>query len=135
MAPTSPQPTSTFPECQCVYAHGVATCTVCKREYAAPYGKVRAYCKPVRPKPRTGGPGTELKRLLRSLGITAKIGCKCNKRAGRMDALGPKWCEENMGTISDWLAEEARKRKKWYWAPLGKLLVRLAIRRAKRGNG
>lgn len=135
MEPISQTPTSTFPECQCVYARGKATCTVCKREYNAPHGKVRAYCKPIRPRERKGGPGTELKKLLRSFGFQAKMGCGCNKRAACMDANGAEWCAKNVGAISGWMAEEAKKRGLWYWAPLGKLLILLAIRRAEKGNG
>jgi hypothetical protein len=84
------------------------------------------------------GPGTELKKLLKSLGIEAKPNCSCNKRALLMDeneSKAPGWCEENIETISGWLAEESKKRGLPYIASAGKLLIRMAIRRAKRGNG
>jgi hypothetical protein len=84
------------------------------------------------------GPGAELKRLLKSLGIEASPNCSCNKRAKLMDeneAKAPGWCEENIETISGWLAEESKKRGLPYIASAGKLLIRMAIRRAKRGNG
>ena len=85
-----------------------------------------------------GGPGTELKKLLKSIGIEAKPNCSCNKRAQLMDqneARAPGWCEANIEEISGWLQEEAHKRGLPYIASAGKLLIRMAIKRAKRGNG
>lgn len=78
------------------------------------------------------GPGTELKVLLKSVGIEAKPNCSCNKRARLMDERGCDWCEENIEEISGWLAEEAKKRKLPYVAAAGKLLIRMAIKRARR---
>jgi hypothetical protein len=83
-----------------------------------------------------GGPGTELKALLKTIGILATPSCPCNKRAKVMDEKGCDWCDENIGTISGWLGEEAKKRKLPYVHAAGKMLIRLAIRRArKKGNG
>jgi hypothetical protein len=82
--------------------------------------------------PAIPGPGAELKTLLRRLGIVAKAGCACNQRAKIMDEQGCDWCEENIDTISGWLAEESKKRKLPYMHAAGKLLIRLAIRRARK---
>jgi hypothetical protein len=82
-----------------------------------------------------GGPGTELKSLLKTIGIVAKPNCSCNKRARVMDENGCDWCEEHIDEIDGWLAEEAKKRKLPYLSLAGKTLIRLAIRRArKKGN-
>ena len=82
------------------------------------------------------GPGTELKSLLKTIGIVASPTCSCNNRAQVMDEKGCDWCEENIDTISGWLAEEAKKRKLPYVHAAGRMLIRLAIRRArKKGNG
>jgi hypothetical protein len=82
------------------------------------------------------GPGTELKSLLRNIGIVASPTCSCNKRAKVMDEKGCDWCEEHIDEIDGWLAEEAKKRKLPYLSLAGKTLIRLAIRRArKKGNG
>jgi hypothetical protein len=82
------------------------------------------------------GPGTEMKALLRTIGITATPSCPCNQRAKLMDARGSDWCEQNIDTISGWLEEEAKRRKLPYVHAAGKMLIRLAIRRAKKkGNG
>lgn len=84
------------------------------------------------------GPGTELKALLKTIGIVAKPNCSCNKRAAAMDeneARQPGWCEAHIEEIDGWLAEEAKKRKLPYLSLAGRTLIRLAIRRArKKGN-
>jgi hypothetical protein len=82
------------------------------------------------------GPGTELKALLKTIGIVAKPNCSCNKRARVMDEKGCDWCEQNIDTIDGWLADEAKKRSLPYLSLAGKMLIRLAIRRArKKDNG
>jgi hypothetical protein len=86
----------------------------------------------------SSGPGAELKKLLKSVGIEAKPDCSCNKRAQLMDqneAREPGWCEAHIEEISGWLQEEAKKRGLPYIASAGKLLIRIAIKRAKKGNG
>lgn len=84
-------------------------------------------------RPSFGGPGTELKKLLSRIGITSTPTCSCNKRAKTMDENGIEWCEENIETICDWLAEESAKRKLPFIRSAGKLLIRMAIRNAKKG--
>jgi len=78
------------------------------------------------------GPGTELKALLKAIGIVAKPNCSCNRRAQVMDEKGCDWCEENIDQIDGWLAKEAKKRKLPYLSLAGKTLIRLAIRRARK---
>lgn len=108
---------------ECDFTRGT-TCPRCGRVVKAP---VRAICRPQPPKP-----GTELKALLKTVGITAEPNCSCNKRARLMDERGCDWCEQNIEEISGWLAEEAKKRKLPYVAAAGKLLIRMAIKRARR---
>jgi hypothetical protein len=71
-----------------------------------------------------GGPGTELRRLLHTLGIQPKgKDCQCNAHALEMDRNGVEWCQANVESIIDWLVVEAKKR------PLvGMLFSRLAAR-------
>lgn len=88
----------------------------------------------VKQDPPDDGPGTELKKLLSKIGITASPGCSCNKRAETMNRHGTEWCENNIETICDWLQEEATKRKLPFVRLAGKALIHLAIRRAKKGN-
>jgi hypothetical protein len=79
-----------------------------------------------------GGPGAELKRLLRRFGIVADGTCECNQRAALMDCNGCDWCEQNIEQIVDWLQEESAKRKLPFFRLGGKLLVKLAIRSARK---
>jgi hypothetical protein len=114
-------------------------CRICDATVSACY--VRRNCtgeKP--PDSRTGGPGTELKKLLAQIGIKATANCTCNARAREMDAWGideaarPERIEEAVG----WLREEAAKRKLPFLDAAGRLLIKRAIsnaRRASRGQG
>jgi hypothetical protein len=88
--------------------------------------------KGVRPPPPAAGPGTELKKLLALVGIQATTTCSCNKRAKVMDDKGPEWCAANEDTILGWLREEATKRKLPFVDLAGRLLIRRAIRNARR---
>ena len=82
--------------------------------------------------PPTSGPGTELKKLLKLVGITASLTCSCNARARTMDTNGVDWCDANIDTIVGWLREEATKRKLPFVDMAGRLLVKRAIRNARR---
>lgn len=76
------------------------------------------------------GPGTELKKLLKMVGITASANCRCNQRAKYMDEMGCQWCRDNIETIVDWLQEEAENRKMLFLRSAAKMLVNRAIRNA-----
>lgn len=73
------------------------------------------------------GPGTELKKLLKLIGITASPTCSCNARAKTMDDNGVEWCEKNIDTIISWLREEANKRNLPFIDYAAKMLVSRAI--------
>jgi hypothetical protein len=49
-----------------------------------------------------------------------------------MDARGVAWCERNIDTIVGWLREEATKRKLPFVDIAGRLLVKRAIRNARK---
>jgi hypothetical protein len=85
--------------------------------------------------PTTSGPGTELKKLLKRIGIVATPNCSCNARAKRMDveeARAPGWCEAHLDEIVGWLREEATKRKLPFVDIAGRVLVRRAISNARK---
>lgn len=90
---------------------------------------------PAAPQPDPGpeqGPGTELKKLLKSwLGITASPNCACNARAKQMDQWGPEECENRLPEIVGWLEEQAKARGLPFVRFAGEQAVKLAIRRAK----
>jgi len=76
--------------------------------------------------------GTEIKNILRWFGIRATPECICEERARVMDANGCDWCEKNMIIIMFWLREEAEARR--LPAPMWalKILVKWAIKRARK---
>ena len=80
----------------------------------------------------TEGVGTELKKILKAVGITASPGCSCNKRARTMDNNGIPWAEENIDIIVGWLREEAERRGMPFVDIGGRALVKMAIKRAKK---
>jgi hypothetical protein len=77
------------------------------------------------------GPGTFLKKMFSRLGITAVGGCACNKRAAEMDRQGPDWCATHIDTIIEWLAEEAARRNLCFSNIAARILIRVAIARAR----
>lgn len=85
-----------------------------------------------KPEPLGEGVGTELKRLLALVGITASEGCSCYRHAVEMNRQGVEWCAANVDTIVGWLREEAAKRRLPFVDAAGRLLVKRAIRAARR---
>lgn len=87
------------------------------------------------PQAPTSGPGVELKKLLKRIGIVATPNCSCNARAKKMDveeAREPGWCEAHLDEIVGWLREEATKRKLPFVDMAGRVLVRRAISNARK---
>ena len=85
-----------------------------------------------RQQPPTHGPGTELKKLLALIGITAAPDCACNAHAAEMDARGGEWCAANIDTIVGWLREQATARGLPFLDAAGRMLAKRAIRNAAR---
>jgi hypothetical protein len=78
------------------------------------------------------GPGTILSGMLSAVGIKSTPNCSCRRRAIAMNANGPEWCEENLGTILEWLREEAGRRKLPFVQSVAKMIVKKAISKSKR---
>jgi hypothetical protein len=83
------------------------------------------------------GPGSLLKETLAGwpFFLSPSNDCSCASRALFMDVKEyhyPGWCEANLGTIVGWLREEAEKRGLPFLDVVGRLLVRRAIRNARR---
>lgn len=88
--------------------------------------------RPPLPAPATsGGPGTELKKLLAKLGIHASPTCKCNSMARKMDAWGPDESLKHVEEIVDVMEETAKKRGLPFMRIAGRTLVKLACRSAR----
>jgi len=79
-------------------------------------------------------PGTELKKLLAKVGITATPDCACNAHADEMDRQGVEWCEANLDTIVGWLREQAEARGLPFLDLAGRMLVRRAISNARKAT-
>jgi hypothetical protein len=98
-----------------------------------PAGKFdRARATPPNGSHRAGGPGTELAALLAKAGIKKTLGCGCGGRAKEMDRRGVDWCAANVGTIVGWMAGEASKRGLPFSRTVGGVLVRRAIKNARK---
>lgn len=78
------------------------------------------------------GAGTELKKILATVGIKSSPTCSCNAKAKKMNEKGIQWCKDNIDTIVDWLQEEAKKRKLPFAKFIGQKIVKLAIKRAEK---
>ena len=116
----------------CVFDSSGVVCVRCG--YTAPVPNVIRNCVSPNapPLPPTHGPGTELKKLLARVGITATPDCSCNARAAEMDRQGVEWCEANIDTIVGWLREQAQARGLPFLDVAGRMLVRRAVQNARR---
>lgn len=84
----------------------------------------------------TSGPGTELSRLLKRLGIEPTPTCACRAKAAQMDAWGPDECEkpEHIDEVIAVMREEAKARGLPFLDVVGRMLVRRAIKNARKNN-
>jgi hypothetical protein len=80
------------------------------------------------------GVGTEIKKLLKLIGITSSPTCYCNARAKIMNENGIRWCEDNKDTIVGWLEEEANRRNLLFSPYLATILLNFAIKKAKKAQ-
>jgi hypothetical protein len=78
------------------------------------------------------GPGTELKKLIAWFYSPEKKNCKCPTRIAKMNKWGADKCEENIDTIMRWLKHSATINSILFVEPAVRLLVWLAIRRARK---
>ena len=89
------------------------------------------------PETKPIGPGDHLHALIiQFTGESTKLGCGCKDRINQMNRWGVVGCTKNIDRIVTWMQEEATKRgwksAKWLGSKMAiKLLIRLAIRRAK----
>ena len=71
------------------------------------------------------GPGTELKKILESVGVKPSPTCDCNAKALQMDMWGSAECTANFDQIVGWMkAGEER----WGWTGKWKAAAKLAIK-------
>lgn len=80
------------------------------------------------------GPGSMLKSMLATMGITADKSCPCNKMARKMDEWGPDESLQHIDEVVDVMEKTAKKRKMMFSRLAAKALVRLAIWRSRRAT-
>jgi hypothetical protein len=80
------------------------------------------------------GPGTELKKLLARVGIVSTPDCSCNQVVADMNRWGADECEkpERMDYIVAAMRDNAAKRGLPFLDAAGRMLVRRAIKNARR---
>lgn len=78
------------------------------------------------------GPGTELKKILSLIGIKTTKNCACESRASLMNIWGADICESRIGTIVQWLREEASTRGLPFFEPAARIVVKRAISNSRR---
>ena len=122
----------------CVFPVGENVCELCG-QYAPRPSAVRL-CSGVRdvtdppPPPPTHGPGTELSRLLKRVGISPTPTCQCRAKQQEMDAWG---CDEaskpeRIDEVVAVMRAEAEARGLPFLDVAGRMLVRRAISNARR---
>lgn len=123
-------------ESLCVFDDSGRTCTKCG--YVAPVPNVIRNCVPLSepPPPPTNGPGTELSKLLKRIGIEPTPTCACRAKAQQMDAWG---CDEaskpeRINEVVAVMRAEAEARGLLFLDVVGRLLVRRAIANARRNT-
>jgi hypothetical protein len=96
------------------------------------YPRVSRLPEPVAPP--THGPGTELSKLLKRIGISPTPTCQCRAMQQQMDLWGPDECErpERIDEVVKVMREEATARGLPFLDVAGRMLVRRAISNARR---
>ena len=86
------------------------------------------------PAPLSHGPGTELSKMLKRLGINPTPTCQCRAMSQKMDAWGCDECErpERIAEVVAVMRAEATARGLPFIDIAGRMLVRRAIRNARR---
>ena len=114
--------------------NGGSVCVVCGIATLFP-GSDRN-CTPPQPPtfPPTNGPGTELSRLLKRLGINPTPTCQCRAKAQQMDQWGCDECErpERIDEVVAVMRAEAEARGLPFLDIAGRMLVRRAIKNARK---
>lgn len=110
-------------------------CLLCGGETCVPLSSQDTFVRACKAYPRAPPclSGQHLKKLLAILGIyVVPQQCACNQRAAIMDAWGCDECERRIDEIVGWLREEAGKRGLPFLDVAGRMLVRRAIRNARK---
>jgi hypothetical protein len=82
------------------------------------------------------GPGTELSKLLKKIGIEPTPTCACRAKAAQMDAWGADECSkpERIEEVVAVMREEAKARGLPFIDAVGRMLVKRAIHNARKAT-
>lgn len=78
------------------------------------------------------GPGTQLSKMIKSLGIHMSDSCSCRRHAINMNTKGNDWCEQNIDTVVGWIEQEAKNRGLPFVKMVGKVMVNRAIKKSRK---
>lgn len=78
------------------------------------------------------GPGTQLSKMIKSLGIHMSDSCSCRRHAINMNEKGNDWCEQNIDTVVGWIEQEAKNRGLPFVKMVGKVMVNRAIKKSRK---
>jgi hypothetical protein len=77
------------------------------------------------------GVGSELKKVLKKIGIELPKNCACNSKLTHLDSFEPEVVSENMRTqIFAWMAKDASERALYFDEQKAEKILEIAIRRA-----
>lgn len=76
--------------------------------------------------------GTALSVILSRIGITYTPDCPCRSHVAQMDSWGCDECERRIEEIVGWLREEAGRRGLPFLDAVGRMLVKRAIKNARK---
>ena len=84
----------------------------------------------------SGGPGSELSKLLKKFGIHATQVCQCRSKASQMDAWGADECEKphRIDEVVAVMRSEAAVRGLPFIESVAKMLIRRAIKNARKAT-
>jgi len=120
-----------IPTIACVYDNATSACSVCG--VRMPHQHAIRNCTS-QAAPPTHGPGTELSKLLKRLGISPTPTCACRAMQQKMDAWGCDECEqpERIDEVVAVMRAEAEARGLPFLDMAGRMLVRRAIANARK---
>jgi hypothetical protein len=78
------------------------------------------------------GPGTQLARMIKTLGIHMSDSCSCRRHAINMNEKGNDWCAANIDTVVGWLREESQRRGLPFVDMVGKVMVNRAVKKSRK---
>jgi len=120
---------------ECVIDSDSLTCFACglPAQSVQTYRRCEVHAGASLPAPPTHGPGTELSKLLKRIGINPTPTCQCRAMSQKMDQWGPDECErpERIDEVVAVMRAEATARGLPFLDIAGRMLLKWAIHNAR----